>query len=87
MEAGADVGVERGAVGPDGADVHQEVEVVVSEINDGMGWHAQGDGKYFYGLNVENGRIKDEGNFRMKTALREVCRTLGPPRSKHRLAA
>jgi len=53
--------------------------VVVTDINDGLGWHAQGDGKYFYGLNVENGRIKDEGNFRMKTALREICRTLGPP--------
>ena len=53
--------------------------VVVTDINDGMGWHAQGDGKYFYGLNVENGRIKDEGSFRLKTALREICRTLAPP--------
>ncbi len=53
--------------------------VVVSDINDGMGWHAQGDGKYFYGLNVENGRIKDEGGYRLKTALREICRALAPP--------
>ena len=53
--------------------------VVVTEINDGMGWHAQGDGRYFYGLNIENGRIKDEGSFRLKTALREICRTLAPP--------
>ncbi len=53
--------------------------IVVTELNDGMGWHAQGDGKYFYGLNVENGRIKDEGVFRLKTALREICRTLAPP--------
>jgi sulfite reductase (ferredoxin) len=53
--------------------------VVVTEINDGLGWRAQGDGKYFYGLNVENGRIKDEGGFRLKTALREVCRTMAPP--------
>ncbi len=53
--------------------------VVVTEINDGLGWHAQGDGKWFYGLNVENGRIKDEGEYRLKTALREVCRTLAPP--------
>jgi sulfite reductase (ferredoxin) len=53
--------------------------VVVSELNDGLGWHAQGDGKWFYGLNVENGRIKDEGNYRLKTALREVCRTIAPP--------
>jgi sulfite reductase (ferredoxin) len=53
--------------------------VVVTELNDGLGWHAQGDGKWFYGLNVENGRIKDEGSYRLKTALREVCRTIAPP--------
>jgi sulfite reductase (ferredoxin) len=47
--------------------------------DDGMGWHEQGDGLWFYGLNVENGRIKDEGDFRLKTALREICTTLRPP--------
>jgi sulfite reductase (ferredoxin) len=51
----------------------------VTGFNDGMGWHAQGDGKWFYGLNVENGRIKDEGTFRLKSALREICTTLAPP--------
>ncbi len=53
--------------------------VHVEEFNDGMGWHEQGDGLWFYGLNVENGRIKDEGTFRLKTALREICRELQPP--------
>ena len=48
-------------------------------FNDGMGWQAQGDGKWFYGLNVENGRIKDEGDYRLKSALREICGTLAPP--------
>jgi sulfite reductase (ferredoxin) len=62
-----------------GASLAPPKPVLVTEINDGMGWHAQGDGKYFYGLNVENGRIKDEGSFRLKTALREICRTLAPP--------
>jgi sulfite reductase (ferredoxin) len=47
--------------------------------DDGMGWHEQGDGNWFYGLNVENGRIKDEGDFHLKTALREICTTLAPP--------
>jgi sulfite reductase (ferredoxin) len=37
---------------------------------DFLGWHEQGDGKMFVGISVENGRIKDEGNFRLKTALR-----------------
>lgn len=53
--------------------------VVVTDMNDGMGWQPQGDGKWFYGLNVENGRIKDEGAFRLKSALRAICRTLAPP--------
>jgi sulfite reductase (ferredoxin) len=52
--------------------------IVVTDQNDGMGWHAQGDGKWFYGLNVENGRIKDEDDFRLKTALRKICTTLKP---------
>ena len=43
-----------------------------------MGWHEQGDGRWFYGLNVENGRIKDTETFRLKTALREICTTLEP---------
>jgi sulfite reductase (ferredoxin) len=62
-----------------GASLAPPRPVVVTELNDGLGWHAQGDGKWFYGLNVENGRIKDQGSFRLKTALREVCRTLAPP--------
>ena len=37
-----------------------------------LGWHAQGDDKFFYGISVENGRIKDEGDFRLRTALRTL---------------
>ena len=51
----------------------------VTGHNDGMGWGEQGDGRWYYGLNVENGRVKDEGEFRLKAALREVCSTLAPP--------
>lgn len=39
---------------------------------DYLGWHEQGDGKLFFGLSVENGRIKDEGDFQLKTALRKI---------------
>lgn len=53
-------------------------DVVVEDFNDGMGWHPQGDGRWFYGLNVENGRIKDEGTFRLKSALRKICQVLRP---------
>jgi len=47
-------------------------------FDDHMGWHEQGDGRMFYGLNIENGRIKDDEHIQLKTALREVCRTLWP---------
>ena len=36
-----------------------------------LGWHPQGDGKWFYGISVENGRVKDEGDFRLRTGLRD----------------
>jgi sulfite reductase (ferredoxin) len=39
---------------------------------DYLGWNEQGDGKYFLGISIENGRIKDEGDFQLKTALREI---------------
>lgn len=47
-------------------------------FNDHMGWDEQGDGRWFYGLNIENGRIKDTPQMQLKTALREICRTLVP---------
>ena len=40
------------------------------KYSDWMGWWEQGDGKLFYGLHVDNGRVKDEGDFRLKTCLR-----------------
>ena len=53
--------------------------VHVHGFDDGMGWHEQGDGRWFYGLNIENGRIKDTETMRLKTALREICTTMHPP--------
>ncbi|SMO91633.1 NADPH-dependent assimilatory sulfite reductase hemoprotein subunit [Gracilimonas mengyeensis] len=37
-----------------------------------LGWNKQSDGNWFLGLSVENGRIKDEGELQLKTALRKV---------------
>ncbi len=42
------------------------------KYEDFLGWHEQGDGKLFLGISVENGRIKDEGSFQLRTALREI---------------
>ncbi len=50
----------------------------VHDFNDHMGWDEQGDGKLFYGLNIENGRIKDTDQMQLKTAIREICHTYNP---------
>jgi len=42
------------------------------EYKDFLGWHEQGDGNWFYGISVENGRVKDEGKLKLKTALRQI---------------
>lgn len=52
--------------------------VNVHGFDDHLGWHEQGDGRLFYGLNIENGRIEDEADFRLKSALRELCRRFRP---------
>jgi len=44
---------------------------------DWLGWHPQGDGDWFVGVNVEQGRVKDEGNFKLKTALRTIVDKYG----------
>jgi sulfite reductase (ferredoxin) len=43
-----------------------------------LGWHPQGDGKWFYGISVENGRVKDEGSFRLRASLRTLAERLRP---------
>lgn len=47
-------------------------EIQEFKYSDWMGWWEQGDGKLFYGLHIENGRVKDEGDFRLKTVLRVI---------------
>lgn len=37
------------------------------------GWHEQGDGRWFFALDVLSGRIRDDGTVRTKSALREIA--------------
>ncbi|MGD1908766.1 MAG: sulfite reductase, ferredoxin dependent [Leptolyngbyaceae cyanobacterium] len=39
---------------------------------DYLGWHEQGDGKLFLGIHIENGRVYDNGTFKLKSALKEI---------------
>jgi sulfite reductase (ferredoxin) len=50
----------------------------VHGFDDHIGWFAQGDGKFFYGLNVENGRVIDRDGFRLKSALRQILTEIKP---------
>ncbi|MBM3998833.1 MAG: NADPH-dependent assimilatory sulfite reductase hemoprotein subunit [Planctomycetes bacterium] len=50
----------------------------VRGFEDHLGWGEQGDGRLYYGLNVENGRILDCDGLRLKTALREIARAYRP---------
>jgi sulfite reductase (ferredoxin) len=50
----------------------------VWDTDDHLGWHDQGDGRWFYGLHVPSGRIADVGDARLKTALRELCEGHSP---------
>jgi sulfite reductase (ferredoxin) len=45
-------------------------------VDDHLGWHQEGDGRWFYGLYVENGRIGDAGDVRLRTALRSIVEEL-----------
>ncbi|NDJ24774.1 sulfite reductase, ferredoxin dependent [Nostoc sp. B(2019)] len=49
------------------------------KYQDYLGWDEQGDGKLFLGISIDNGRIKDEGRFQLKTALREIVEQFNLP--------
>lgn len=44
-----------------------------------LGWNEQGDGNLFYGISIQNGRIKDDSGFRLKTALRKIVSKFNLP--------
>ena len=55
------------------------LDVHATGVDDHIGWHEQGDGKLFLGINIECGRIKDEGALRIKTGLRAILKKYGMP--------
>jgi sulfite reductase (ferredoxin) len=44
---------------------------------DHVGWHAQPDGRWFYGLPIENGRISDTPQVALRSGIRAVVERLG----------
>lgn len=60
-------------------EVQDSKEIPPVAIEDWMGKHEQGDGKFFYGVFVENGRIKDEGDLKIRTAFLKIAKELDCP--------
>jgi len=56
-------------------------------MDDHLGWHEQGDGKLYLGVNIENGRIQDRDGVNSKTALRMLYEKFGPVGMNARLTA
>jgi sulfite reductase (ferredoxin) len=46
---------------------------------DYLGWHEQGDGQWFVGIPIENGRVLDRPDLRLKTALRQIVERFNLP--------
>jgi len=46
--------------------------------DDFLGWHKQDGGNNFYGFFIENGRVKDTDDYKLRTALREVVKRMKP---------
>jgi sulfite reductase (ferredoxin) len=41
-------------------------------VHDHLGWNEEGDGEWYLGLHVENGRIIDRGEYRLRSGLRAI---------------
>jgi sulfite reductase (ferredoxin) len=61
-----------------GGTLQEPRPVEVSGVESHLGWHAQGNGQWYYGISVENGRVKDDGSFRLRSALRTLIERLQP---------
>ena len=48
------------------------------QVVDHLGWHSQGNGKWYIGIFISSGRIKDYDNYKIKTGLKEIIQTFNP---------
>ncbi len=47
-------------------------------VDDHLGWQEQGDGRWFLGLHIENGRLKDTDTMLLRTGIRKTVETFRP---------
>ena len=53
-------------------------DIEVKGIHHHLGWHRQSDGNWFLGVFIENGRIRDTDDKRMRAGLRYIIEKLQP---------
>lgn len=53
-------------------------QIIWQGADDHLGWHEQGDGHWYLGLFVENGRVKDTPTVRLRSGLRHVIEQFQP---------
>jgi len=52
--------------------------IVFHDVEDHLGWHRQGDGRWFLGLWIENGRVADSTSRSLRSGLRAVIEQFRP---------
>ena len=55
-----------------GFHIEKPRDITKFEVVDHMGWHEQGDGKFYLGVPVSSGRIVDSGDEKVRTGLYKV---------------
>lgn len=61
-----------------GEELTPPVEVKEYAIPDHMGWHKQGDGKWFLGIPIDSGRIKNDETTKIRAALYTIIKQYQP---------
>ncbi len=61
-----------------GRSVQEPRSLEWDEVDDHLGWHDQGDGRWFVGLYIENGRIKDSEALRLRSGLHAIIAEFAP---------
>lgn len=60
-----------------GKAIRMPKEAPITDVDLHHGWHPQGNGKWFLGLSVQNGRIKDDGSLRLRSGIKKIVETVG----------
>jgi sulfite reductase (ferredoxin) len=61
-----------------GCRLQDPVAIPPAALNLHLGWQSQGDGRWYLGLSIENGRIHDQGGLRLRTGLRDIVTRFRP---------